>query len=74
MTELVTHDTFRWILTGLTGGLASTWLVYDTYNLIRSRSADRRDPTVRDRRFGYAVGIVVGVIGIIGCLKYHSVF
>lgn len=74
MNELVTHDTFRWILTGLTGGLAGTWLVYDTINLIRTRHADQRDPSVRDKRFGYVIGLVVAVIGIIGCLKYHSVF
>lgn len=73
MNELVSHETFRWILTGLTGGLSSTWLIYDSYNLIRTRRADRRDPTVRDKRFGYVIGIVVGAIGIIGCLRYHHV-
>ena len=74
MNELVSYEAFRWILTGLTGGLATTWLVYDTYNLVRSRTADRSDPTVRDKRFGYVIGIVVGVIGVIGSLKYHHVF
>lgn len=74
MNEIVSYNAFRWILTGLTGGLATTWLVYDTFNLIRIRRADRSDPTVADKRFGYLVGIVVGAIGIIGCLKYHHVF
>lgn len=73
MNELVSYAAFRWILTGLTGGLAITWVVYDTYNLIRIRNADRNDPTVRDKRFGYAIGIVISVIGVIGCLKYHHV-
>ncbi len=64
-------DVFRWILTGLTGGLAGTWLVYDAINLIRTRHADRRDPIVRDKHFGYVMGMVIGVIGVAGVLKHH---
>jgi len=74
MTELVSDQAFRWILTGLVGGLATSWLVYDSINLIRIRNADRGDPVVRDKRFGYLIGIAIGAIGVIGCLKYHNVF
>lgn len=73
MTELVSDQTFGWILTGLTGGLSATWLVYDSLNWVRLRNADRRDPVVRDKRFGYIMGITIGIIGIIGCLRYHNV-
>lgn len=73
MNELVSYQAFRWILTGLTGGLAGTWLVYDAINLIRIRNADRTDPTVRDKRFGYVIGIVVALVGVVGCLKFHHV-
>lgn len=73
MTELVSEQVFRWVLTGLVGGLATSWLVYDSINLIRIRNADRSDPVVRDRRFGYLMGIVIGVIGVVGSLRYHGV-
>lgn len=73
MNELVSHETFRWILTGLTGGLAGTWAIYDTINVLRLRGADKRDPLVRDKLFGYLIGITIGVLGVIGCLRYHDV-
>lgn len=70
---IVDATTFKWILTVLTGGLAGTWLVYDSINLLRARNADRRDPLVRDKQFGYAIGIMIGVIGVVGCLRFHGV-
>lgn len=74
MNELVSETVFRWILTALVGGLATTWLVYDSINLIRTRNADRSDPIVGDKRFGYMIGIAIGIIGVIGSLTYHGVF
>ena len=47
--------------------------MYDAISLIRSRNADGRDPLVGDRRFGYAMGIAIGVIGVVGCLRFHDV-
>jgi hypothetical protein len=73
MNELVSPVTFKWILTALTGGLAGTWAIYDAISLIRMRKADRADPIVRDKRFGYLVGIAIGVIGVVGCLRFHDV-
>jgi hypothetical protein len=70
---LIPDDVFRWFLTALVGGVSGAWLVYDAINLARTRGADGRDPLVRDRRFGYLVGIVVAVIGIVGALRYHGV-
>ena len=72
-TELVSETVFAWIVTGLTGGVAGAWFVYDTINLIRVRRADGRDPLIRDRRFGYVMGIVIGLAGVLGCLRFHDV-
>ena len=72
-TEIVSQTVFAWFVTVLTGGLAGSWFVYDIINLIRSRGADGRDPLVRDRRFGYVMGIVIGFIGVLGCLRFHDV-
>ncbi len=71
--ELVSPTVFAWIVTGLTGGVAGAWFVYDSINLIRARRADGGDPLVRDRRFGYMVGLVIGIGGVLGCLRFHDV-
>ena len=73
MNELMSPNAFRWFLTFLTGGLASAWFVYDTINLIRTRKLDRSDPVVRDRHFGYVMGIIIGFVGVLGCLRFHDV-
>jgi hypothetical protein len=71
--EIVSHEVFRWFLTAFTGGLASFWVFYDSFNILRLRNADKRDPLVRDKIFGYVVGIAIGVIGCLGCLFFHDV-
>ncbi len=71
--ELVSQTAFHWFVTILTGGVAGAWFVYDIINMIRLRGADRRDPLVGDRRFGYAMGIVIGFAGVLGCLRFHDV-
>ncbi len=73
MTEPMDATTFKWFLTILTGGLAGLWVIYDSFNLLRSRNADRSDPVMRDKHFGYVMGIAIGVIGVLGCLKFHGV-
>jgi hypothetical protein len=40
----------------------------------RQRRAGRRDPLVGDQMFGYAIGIVIGVIGLVGTLRFNGVF
>jgi hypothetical protein len=73
-TELVSADTFKWILTILTG-IGSTWALFDIIyisRLVRGR-ADTRDPLVRDKYFGYAIGIAIGLLGFAGILRYHDV-
>ena len=71
--NLVSADAFKWFLTALTGGLAGVWFVYDAINLARTRHADRKNPVVRDKHFGYVMGMIIGVIGIVGCLRFHGV-
>jgi hypothetical protein len=72
-TELVSSSVFYGVVTVLTGGLAGTWVIYDSINLIRLRKADGRDPLVHDRRFGYVMGILIGIVGVVGCLRFHDV-
>lgn len=72
-TELVSQTVFEWFVTIVTGGVAGAWFVYDVSNLIRVRRADGRDPLIRDRRFGYVMGILIGLAGVLGCLRFHDV-
>ena len=72
-TELVSQPVFAWVVTILTAGFAGPWFVVDIISLIRSRRADGGDPLVRDHRFGYVIGMAVGLIGVLGCLRYHDV-
>ncbi len=73
MTELVSPLAFKWFLTLFTGIVAGVWFVYDAIKLVRLRTADGADPVVRDKRFGYAIGIVIGAIGVTGCLMFQGV-
>lgn len=69
--HLVSHTVFVWFMTLFTGIVAGTWFVYDALKLYWLRNADKTDPTVHDKRFGYAIGMIIGAIGVIGVLKYH---
>jgi hypothetical protein len=71
--NLVSDTAFRWFLSGLTGIVAGVWFVYDGIKLWWLRKADRADPTVHDKRFGYAMGMVIGALGVIGVLRFHGV-
>ena len=73
MNELMSPTGFKWFLTILTGGLAGAWFVYDSINLIRTRNADRNNGVVRDKHFGYVIGILIGLVGVVGCLRFHDV-
>jgi hypothetical protein len=71
--ELMSETAFKWFITILTGGLAAAWFVYDSINLIRTRNFDRNDAVVRDKHFGYVMGILIGIAGVIGCLRFHDI-
>jgi hypothetical protein len=72
---LISDTAFRVLLTVLTGGVAGVWLVHDAVCLARlARLREpRRDPLVADKRFGYAMGVVIGTIGVIGALRFNGV-
>jgi len=70
---LVADETFRLLLSLITGVVAGAWAVHDVVFIARLRGADRRDPLVRDQRFGYAMGIVIGMIGVVGTLRFNGV-
>ena len=69
--NLVSDEAFKWALTAITGIVAGGWAIYDTIRLIRQPKPD--SAVTRDRRFGYFAGIAVGVVGVIGCLRFHGV-
>jgi hypothetical protein len=71
--NLVSDAVFRILLSAITGGVAAVWVVHDLILIARLRGKDRRDPLVADKLFGYSMGIVIGMIGIIGTLRYNGV-
>jgi hypothetical protein len=70
--NLVPDSVFRLLLSVVTGGVAGLWVIHDLVFLIRLRGA-RRDPLVGDQRFGYAMGILIGTIGVVGTLRFNGV-
>jgi hypothetical protein len=79
MNELVSDHTFRLLLSLITGGVGGLWAIHDVVFLARLRGADRReraralDRSIADQRFGYAMGIIIGMIGVVGTLRYNGV-
>jgi len=71
--NLFSEQIFKLMLSVITGGFAGIWVIHDLLFISRLRGADRRDPLVRDQRFGYAMGIVIGTIGVVGTLRFNGV-
>jgi hypothetical protein len=69
---LVPNEVFHLLLSVVTGGVAAAWMVHDTVLIARLRGADRRNPLVRDKLFGYSMGIVIAMIGILGTLRFNG--
>lgn len=76
MTELP-DGVFRILISLFTGGFAGAWLVHDLLFLARAarrRRNGRGDRLLADQMFGYVVGIAIGVIGLVGTLRFNGVF
>lgn len=71
--QIVSEPVFRWIITVLTVA-AALWALYDIVKMRKARGKDGADPKVRDERFGYWIGIAIGLFAISGMLRYHGVF
>jgi hypothetical protein len=56
---------FHVFMTIVTGGVSAIWFAFDLRNLLRVRKLDAT-PTVRDRKFGYSMGLVIATIGVVG--------
>jgi hypothetical protein len=72
-TELVSDPVFRGFISAMTGGVAGFYGVVDAIRFARMCRADGRDPVVHDKRFGYAIGVAVGLVGVIGTLRFNGV-
>jgi hypothetical protein len=68
---IVSHDTYMLVCALLTGLVAAYWIVIDTVRLRAAMREDRADAVTRDKLFGSSLGIVVGIIGVVGVLKYY---
>jgi hypothetical protein len=64
---------FRVVISLLTAGVGVAWVIHELVLMNRLRGANTRDPLVRDQWFGYFIGIAIGVIGIVGTLRYNGV-
>jgi hypothetical protein len=71
--HLVSNTVFVWFLSLFTGVVAFTWFVYDALKFYWLRKADKTDPVVHDKRFGYGIGVLIGAIGVVGVLRYHGI-
>lgn len=69
---IVSHQTFRWFVTIMTGGAATYWLLIDSLRLRKALAADRRKGAVRDQIFGSIVGLTIGAIGVVGAVLSQS--
>jgi len=69
--NFVSPTAFEWFISVMTGGVAAVWVFFDARNMVKLRRADVNDPKVRDRRFGYAMGVVIGLVGVVGVMYHH---
>ena len=65
---IVSHETFMWICSILTMGLAAPWMVYE---IILMRRHLPKGPEAHDEKFGAVMGFIIALIGVIGVLKFH---
>jgi hypothetical protein len=69
---IISPTAFKWVLTVLTA-LGTIWVSLDWIYMARLRGKDMKDPVNRDKRFGYAIGMAIGVFTTTGILRFHGV-
>ena len=70
MTTILSPVAFKWFLTLVTGIVAAVWFAWDGIKILQLRP---ETPSVGDKRFGYFIGMAIGAIGVIGCLRFWNV-
>lgn len=65
---IVSHTTFMWFCSALIGVVSAAWVVVD---VVRLRRALPYSPASHDQIFGSFIGIVVGLLGVLGVLRFH---
>ncbi len=71
--NIVSDYVFRVFITAMTAGVGGTWMVIDARRCWQLRNADRSDLLTNDKRFGYGMGVAIGVVAILGCLMFWNV-
>lgn len=71
--KLMSDDAFRIALSLVTGGVAGLWAIHDFIFIARLRGRNWRDPLITDQLFGYVIGIIIGVVGVLGTLRFNDV-
>ena len=68
---IVSHDVFIGFITLILLASSAGWAIRDVLFLRRVRRSET-DPVVRrDKTFGALAGMSIGLVGIIGVLRYH---
>jgi len=70
---LMSDTMFRAIISALTAGVGGLWVIHELVLMNRLRGKSLQDPLVRDQWFGYFIGIAIGVIGVVGTLRFNGV-
>lgn len=68
---IVPHEIYIWFVSVLTFGTAGSWIVVDIVRLRRALAEREDTPARHDRIFGSIIGVVVGLVGVVGVLRYH---
>ena len=72
--EILSTNAFHWVLIALTAALAASWLVRDAFHLVKLLRAGPVDALAGDKRFGHIIGMLIGLVGAIGCCIYYFQF
>jgi succinate-acetate transporter protein len=69
---ILAPKTFDIVITVLIA-LGVFWVMLDLFFITRLRGKDMKDPSNRDKLFGYIIGIGIGCFVTVGILRHHGV-